>query len=825
MAMTSFVFSHCLKLRTLAKYKAHSSYFGLGGLLSVEALFVTLCLTSLLGFLSQNAHADINLLNSNGYTGSGLMPNANTINTGKSTVSFENQIPGVANTKGFDYNVGFGVTDNFEASARLATQDLHCNMFATSGPSACAEPNMIRHFSTAVKLKISKEWMDWVPGLSHVLENSPVPFLNSKTTYALGMVDFAGATNYFGSEYAVATQHYNHLEFSVGYGKASTTNPLIHTAFASAQWDPTPWSRVAYDQSGKNAWLHSTVYAHLLDDHSLDLYLTLHERLTTTTITEKSWVGFGISVPLTDVKEQKAELYAAMNNASMNKTAMNKAAMARAQVLEEAGLAPSSHQTSNHQLHRSNLSSGSLLRSESATRESDTNGVTDDSQSRALRDLYPKAGDLTLGGARFKLPKIKKFDLQDDLIKNGFQKAKFGIRDNTLFLWVDQENFQWNAMDAAGVAMGLLASTFGQSDARFELIVGTRGLDVLEVRGGIACVKSWFEVQDMDCARSIKVQSLISHTVDLSGVKWEFDTTNIRRPELVLSPTLTNTLGNEYGVFDLDVAVNVNPVVNLWQGANLDVNEVVPLGVRTQNFNQGGAYYASRIQQQLQRNLVHHVFNLDQYNTQVMASAGKLYQSWTGAAMETNSLSDNGKHRLNLELGKFQFRDPGFVPADAKFELASYRYSMDNRYNASTEITAGKFWGGDEGFKLTERFWYGDTALNFYVRQSRKTPQDPKVSFAGFQLWIPLTPRANNSSDYFNVRGTSQYTYLAESKILEANNLLTSGLGVIPNLGDSLIVLSNRDRTSDSYYEARKERLRLAYLELRLEDRKSWVFD
>ena len=789
MTMNPLILSHspfkCFE--TLTRPTQWSSLLIEFGRLFSPIIFSLVCI---FGFFCQRAYADINLLNSNGYTGSGLLPNANTIEAGKSSLSFENQIPGVLNTKGYDYNVGFGVTDNFEASARLATQDLHCNMFSTSGPSSCSEPNMIRHFSTAVKLKLSKEWLDWVPGWSNILERSSVPFLNSKTSYALGMVDFAGATNFFGADYAVATERHQDFEISLGYGKATTSNPLIHTAFASAQWDPTSWSRVSYDQSGKNAWLHSTLYTHLLDDHSLDLYVTLHERVTSTTITEKSWVGVGVSFPLTDVKEQRALRY----------ESLNKAAQIRAQVLEEAGV----QQTKNNQSYPSPRVSSHTLTG---------NGV------------YAQLDRPNLGLSKLTLPKIKKFDLQDDLIKNGFQKAKFGIRDNTLFLWVDQENFQWNAMDAAGLAMGLLASTFGQSEQRFEIIVGTRGLDILEVKGTIGCVKSWFETQDLDCARSITVQSTLSNKVDLSEVKWEFDTTQITRPELVISPTLTNTLGNEYGVFDVDLAANINPVVNLWSGGTLDVNEVVPLGLRSRNFNQGGAYYANRIQQQLQRNMVHQVVDFGKFNTQLMASAGKLYQSWTGAALESNTLSENGKHRLDLELGRFQFRDSGFVSANNQFELVSYRYSVDNRYNASTEITAGKFWGGDEGYKLTERFWYGDTALNFYVRQSRQTPQDPKVSFAGFQLWIPLTPRANNTSDYLNFRGTAQYTYLAESKILESNNLLTSGLGVIPNLGDSLIVLSNRDRTSDSYYEARKERLRLAYLELRVEDRKSWIFD
>jgi hypothetical protein len=288
-------------------------------------------------------------------------------------------------------------------------------------------------------------------------------------------------------------------------------------------------------------------------------------------------------------------------------------------------------------------------------------------------------------------------------------------------------------------------------------------------------------------------------------------------------------LGSEYGAFDTDVGANLNPVVPLWAGATADVNQVVPAGIRSKNFKEGGAFYADRIQRQLQRSLIHQMLPLPKaltsFNTQAMVSAGKLYESWTGAAIETNTLSNNGAHRLELLGGQFQDKEAVLGPTRKRFAVANYRFAMDNRFNASTEMQMGKFWAGDQGYRLSERLWYGDTALDFYIKKTRMPYQDSVVSFAGFELSIPLTPRVSNLFERFNVRGTSQYNYSAESKILDTNNSLTGGMGVVPNLGDNLLVLSNRDRTADAYYEARRERLRLAYSELRVQDRHSWVFD
>ena len=796
------------------------------------------------------AHADINMLNAGGYTGTGLLPNAQVMDTGKAAVSFENQLPGSASTTGFNDVVGFGVGENVEVSARLASVDLYCNALATTpsrGTSVCPA-NFIRDFSGSIKVKVPTSWLSWMPGRQSPSNSSDalgpwgfkIPFLNAKTTYAIGLTDFAGTARLFGGKYVVATERSQNVQYSLGYGKptpsassiTTTPEPVLHTLFGSVQWDPTPWSRIAYDQSGRNAWLHSTVYAHLPQEKGFDVYLTLHERLTNTAMTQKSWVGLGVNIPLNDVREDKTDSFAYSYANPLDRTP----AQIRAQAKALLGLDSNAGLGVGHGM--------------GAGVEADQAQGDIDAKRPSVLDRYQ----------RLTLPHVKKFDFQDELIKNGFAKAKLGVRaaDGALVLWVDQENYPWNAMDAAGVALGVLASTFGEKSQPFVLMVGSRGLDVLSVSGDTACVKTWFETLNDTClirskgslgssgslgskgssdsmgsgtdfASGLTVHSLLNHPVDLTGVTWSFDTSRQWRPELVVSPTQINVLGSEYGAFDSDVGANLNPVLALWSGATVDVNGVVPAGIRSKNFKEGGAFYDQRIKRQIQRSLVHQVLPIPKafapLNTQAMVSAGKLYESFTGAALETNTLSNNGAHRLDLLGGQFQDKEAMGGPTRKRFALASYRFAMDNRLNATSEMQMGKFWGGDQGYRLTERLWYGDTALNFYIKKTRMTAQDSVVSFAGFEISIPLTPRVSQGPEFLNLRGTAQYNYSAESKILDTNNLLTGGMGVVPNVGDNLLLLSNRDRSSDAYYEARRERLRLAYTELRVQDRKSWVFD
>ena len=698
-------------LRDVMSWRLSASFF---------IMAVTIFAFTLMG--TSSANAQLKMLNSNGYSGLGMIPSANVIDTGKAALAYEDQVPGHLGGPGFNYTVGFGVVDNLEASARLATDSLRCVEFVAG---ACP-PGHIRDFSASAKYRLPNAWM---------------PFRDKDTSIAFGLTDFGGASSHFSSKYGVITKRVDQIQVSLGAAKSSADQSTLHGFFGGVQWDPTKWSQFSYDQIGKNAWVHSTVYTHWPDTKNLDLYFTLHNRLNSTNLTERSWVGVGMNIPLSDVKELKP-----------------------------------------------------------------------------TEQTYTKAKSI-------KLAKIKKFDLQDDLAKNGFQKAKMGVVGNTVYLWVDQENYPWNAMDAAGVALGLLASTFGDTNMDFHLMVGSRGLDVLGVSGLVSCVKKWLEnASEDDCASKLEIQSLLSHSIDTSKVKWAFDTTGNFRPELIISPTLINALGTEYSVYDIDIGANINPVVSVWKGGYLDVNAIVPLGIRTQNFNAGGPFYSQRIPQQISRQMFHQVFGFERINTQTMLSAGKIYQNWTGASLETETFTHDGKNRVDLQGGLYHNNElQGYN--QKKYALGSYRYSTKDRFNSSTEVLAGKFWGGDTGFNVTERFWHGDIALNFYIKRTRLPTDATPITFAGFLLNIPLTPRVNNSFERLSIRGTSQFAYSAESKILATDNKITTSMSEIPKTGDNLIQMSNRDRTSDEYYQLRRSRLRDAYFELRVEDRKSWVLN
>jgi hypothetical protein len=192
---------------------------------------------------------------------------------------------------------------------------------------------------------------------------------------------------------------------------------------------------------------------------------------------------------------------------------------------------------------------------------------------------------------------------------------------------------------------------------------------------------------------------------------------------------------------------------------------------------------------------------------------GTAYTAWEGRQIETSSQTNNGRHKFGITAGSFKNNALQFNN-EKTYQLANYRYAHDDSQSTVTEITQGKFWGGDKGFIVSQRFWHGDTALNIYIRRTRMTETSPLVSFAGLQFSIPFTSRENKSFEHLSVRGSNQWTYTLESRIFDKENRITGGYGEIPKIGETLVQTFNRDRNSTPYLESRMGRVKDAFVNL-----------
>lgn len=650
------------------------------------------------------------VLSPNGYSGLGLIPSAQVLPLGVAVVAFDPTIPGGLNTSGNNNQVGFGLYDNLELVGRLATNDLKCNMFKAG---ACP-PHTIRDFSASMKWSLHINWLKQ--------HNAGV---------AMGVTDIGGAASYFKSYYMVGTKSFDNIDVSIGRARPAGDWAALKGTFGALTWKPKEWSKLSLQRIGTDTSVNAAVSAPLLDS-GVDIWLTYNHRISESPITDKTWIGWGFSVPLDRTETGRA-----------------------------AGAASSTHVGT---------------------------------QNRAVAAIKPS-------------------DLPEAFRQRGFYNPKIGKRANgSLVFELENTSYIWNIVDGVGVALGLIAGAYGNDTQLqdFELVLTTRGIRQVLVRGEASCVKMWL-AEGNPCPQ-LSIQSLNQRTRSAQAdesVEWTDGSFWAFRPELIISPTLVSTVGTEYGAFDLHVGANVNTVLPLWTGATWEINEIRPLDVKSRGFEQGGVFYASRLKPVTSRRLFHQLFNFQSINTQARLSLGMAYNVWNGRQLETSSQTDNGRHKLGFTVGSFK-TDTLRLNNEKSYNLLNYRFVHDDRQKTSTEITYGKYWGGDKGYNVSQRFWHGDTAINMYLRRTRMTETGPLVSFAGVQFSIPFTPRRDRGLEHFLLRGTSQWTYTLETRVFEKQNLLTGGYGEVPKIGDSLVQTFNRDRNSTQYLESNMGRVKNA---------------
>jgi len=662
----------------------------------------------------------------NGYSGLGVVPSASTLGVGTSLITFDPTLPGAKNTLGYNTQIGFGLYEGLELVGRLATNDQKCNMYKAG---ACPR-DMIRDFSASLKWSLPLNWLK-----------------EHDASVALGMNDVGGAASYFKSYYVVGTKRLGDFDLMLGQAKAMGDRALLSGGFGSVGYRPSSWSTLSLQRVGQNSWVSASAQSPIPFSQA-SAYVTVNKRLTDAPLTEKNWVGVGVSMPL---------------DASASSQKMSQS---------EEKAPPFAKSPGN----------------------------------RLVQDLKPK-------------------ELSSALAAQGFFNPKIGRQKDCLIVQVENTAYAWNVMDAAGVALGVVASTYGGTGKleNFEINITSRGIGQVQLSGEASCVKRWLQTGEV-CA-SLGVRSLLQRNIaalpavennyasDMAVVAWSEGSAWSFRPEIVISPTLVSTIGTEYGSFDMDIGANINTILPLWTGAVIETNRVKPLGIGTHGFEKGGVFYGSRLQPLTNRTLLHQIVSVPTLNTQARISYGTAYTVWQGSQFETSTQSDNGRHRLGLLKGDFK-NDALAYNNEKKYELATYRYSHDDRMSTVTELTQGKFWGGDRGWIVGQRFWHGDTALNLYIRRSRMTELSPLVSFAGIQFSIPLTPRQNRGVEHAAIRGINQWTYTLETKVFDKDNRITGGFGEIPKVGDSLMQYFNRDRTSTRYLETGLIRAKSVFNEL-----------
>jgi hypothetical protein len=228
----------------------------------------------------------------NGYSGTGLIPRASTLPSGTTTVDFSRALPGATAPSGYNYQFAFGFTEGLEASYRLATQVLACNLFTTECP-----PNTIRDLSGSVK---------WAPSIT---------WLNSRNIdVAVGASDIGGAATNFRNYYAVvggnlSSLGMSRLEWTAGYAKSGSPTSALNGVLLGLDARPTDWSFISVQKAGSQSSIHTGIKVPVPGSR-MEFMVAAHAPIDDVPTYPKRWGSVGLSIPLSAVAKPNGSKFA-----------------------------------------------------------------------------------------------------------------------------------------------------------------------------------------------------------------------------------------------------------------------------------------------------------------------------------------------------------------------------------------------------------------------------------------------------------------------------------------------------------------------------------
>lgn len=421
--------------------------------------------------------------------------------------------------------------------------------------------------------------------------------------------------------------------------------------------------------------------------------------------------------------------------------------------------------------------------------------------------------------------------LADDLVANGFAQVTVkhwpAQNGEAAVWWVRAEPRLWRQSQADAVAVALgrwLKRQAGQkpgSQGELLLTLTYQREPVVHVHTSAACLDGWLggwarcELGgDVEAGRALRFSREASMPSPwMAGVLSAAPAQEASRegaapwvPQIEVGPNLRTAVGTEYGLFDHSLALDVGMEVGLAQGLFWQGVYSTPVA-HSSDFAVGGAFADRRHPNAGMDTSLLTYWRPLPGGLAAQASAGRLTRHETGGQLDGLWLSPEGRWRLSGVVGRY---DSDLDARVRKPALGALRYSVIPGA-WQVEGMAGRFMGGDEGYKLMSHHWLGDMRFSMFYRRSG-TPEQialPRRQFLGFELSIPLGPKAAAQLGPVTVRGSDRWNWGLETKVGEGDNVIAGGYGVMPRVRHGLGTdVTDHDRSGVDEWLAQLPRIR-----------------
>lgn len=678
-----------------------------------------------------------------GYTAAINSPTADVLPWGGAGLSLTNSNPERTRKKpqgSFgSVNAGFGLLPGLELVGRLAYEgDLDCNLYLKS----CAGGQ--RDLSVSAKYQLPVE-------------------LPLDTRLALGFTDYGGAATSYRSYYGVATSTWGPLDLSLGYGRPKSASALLDGVFGSVA--------LRLDDHWSAALEHDSRESRLGLNYLRPLGRDLALRV-------------GASRKLTDSTGQQTWQMNAALNWVMGQTPepfMPRRAPVATQSYAGADALASPWSSAPPAAYAAPVAAAAPA-------------------APAAMDVA--AAPLTAEG------------LAQALQASGF--AQVSVRHSPAqagqpALWqVQAEPRRWrqSQLDALGAALAAWFKPVGAKATDELLLTLTYQREpVLHAYTNAACLDGWLqgwtrcaglagadgqpgralwlsrdgewpaELQArLQSRREAASPESVQQAFEDGGPAW--------LPQFEIGPGLRTAVGTELGLFDYSLALELGTEVNLapglfWQGVLS-----APM-LHSNDFKDGQPFAGYRPKELGFDSSLLSYWKALPHGVAAQASAGYIDRSYRGGMVEGLWTTEDGRWRLSATTGRFEHEH---TAARQTPLLGSARWSLVPGA-WQLEATAGRFLGGDKGYNLASKHWFGDTLINLFYRDTQGdagTLMAASRQFVGFSISLPLGPKAAQELGPVTLRGSDRFAWGLQTKVGDKDNALTQGYGDQPRVRHGL---------------------------------------
>jgi len=386
----------------------------------------------------------------------------------------------------------------------------------------------------------------------------------------------------------------------------------------------------------------------------------------------------------------------------------------------------------------------------------------------------------------------------------GLENIDVGVENENLYVAYENNIFGQNELDALGVVLGVMAQTNIPLEY-FTVVVKKSNQKVKSIHGDLTLYKQFLNAPSPDVLQQLKSSLKVTAPSDTSNCRMVVVNANSSyfKTRVDLTPGLKTFVATEIGAFDYLLSFRPYIHWNIYQGIDIGVVADFPL-LNSHNFDEDtGVFRTYNEGNQILSAMVH---RSDVFGNWVNVLSLGMYDDYLGGFENLTYSQD--VHTLSLEAGYLE--DDTQKIDIRKVYLAGYSYYIP-AYDAFLSCRVGKYYNQDNGFDLSFKRFFGDTAITLFY-------QDTTQQFAGVGVELPLTPRKVPYTHYVQFNGKSDFSYSVRSSIKdpEGENNVNPGGAIVPDFSfDIESKFLNRNRLNLDYLQRHLLRLRDAYLTYR----------